>query len=287
MSFAPPNRRLYVGRISQDASRADLEDLFGSFGAKPTDVKVLSGFGFVEYDSIADAEDAIKELDGRDFMGDRLLVQFAKSSGERPPRRDFDDRRGGFDRGYDRGGYDSRDRYPPPRGGGREKPAQGWRCIISNLPQGVSWQDLKDFARTAGNVHYAEVSRSDPSEGVIEYMSFSDADSAIKTLDGVEMRGSVVRVKEGQAAPGQSWENPRASPPRRDNGRDDRDSYRRRDGSRSRSPGYRRGGDRDRDDRDSRRGGRDDYDDRRGSSRRERSRSPARESRRSPRYDRE
>jgi len=27
------------------------------------------------------------------------------------------------------------------------------------------WQDLKDFARTAGNVHYAEVSRSDPNEG--------------------------------------------------------------------------------------------------------------------------
>lgn len=39
-------------------------------------------------------------------------------------------------------------------------------------------------------------------------MSFSDAEAAIKTLDGVEMRGSVVRVKEGQAAPGQSWENP-------------------------------------------------------------------------------
>lgn len=66
----------------------------------------------------------------------RLLVQFAKSSGERPPRRDFDDRRGG-DRYNDRGGYDSRDRYPPAR---REKPSQGWRCIISNLPQGVSWQ---------------------------------------------------------------------------------------------------------------------------------------------------
>lgn len=80
MSFAPPNRRLYVGRISQDATRADLvrsslrevkqarqdktdlpylgllvlqEDLFGSFGPKPTDVKLLSGFGFVEYDSVA------------------------------------------------------------------------------------------------------------------------------------------------------------------------------------------------------------------------------------------
>lgn len=43
---------------------------------------------------------------------------------------------------------------------------------------------------------------------VIEYMSFSDADQAIKTLDGVEMRGSVVRVSEGQAAPGQTWSDP-------------------------------------------------------------------------------
>lgn len=43
---------------------------------------------------------------------------------------------------------------------------------------------------------------------VIEYMSFSDADQAVKTLDGVEMRGSVVRVTPGQAAPGQTWEDP-------------------------------------------------------------------------------
>lgn len=28
------------------------EDIFGSFGPKPVDVKLLSGFGFVEYDSI-------------------------------------------------------------------------------------------------------------------------------------------------------------------------------------------------------------------------------------------
>lgn len=39
-------------------------------------------------------------------------------------------------------------------------------------------------------------------------MSFSDADQAIKTLDGVEMRGSVVRVTEGQAPAGQSWSDP-------------------------------------------------------------------------------
>lgn len=39
-----------------------------------------------------------------------------------------------------------------------------WRNL-SFSPSFSTWQDLKDFARTAGNVHYAEVSRGDPSEG--------------------------------------------------------------------------------------------------------------------------
>lgn len=39
-------------------------------------------------------------------------------------------------------------------------------------------------------------------------MSHSDAEEAIKKLDGVDMRGSIVRVAEGQAPPGQTWSNP-------------------------------------------------------------------------------
>jgi len=294
MSFAAPNRRLYVGRIPQTASRLDVEDHFGSLGPKPVDVKLLNGYGFIEFDSVNDAEDAMREFDGRDFMGDRLLVQFAKASADRRPR--YDD--GGSRDSY-RSGGDSRG-----GGGGR---SQGWRLQISNLPNGCSWQDLKDFARTAGSVHYAEVSRQDASEGVIEYMSFTDASAAVKQLDGVDMRGSVVRVIEGTAPPGQSWSDPRPSPPRGDDRDDRRGGGGRRD--RSRSPAGRRGDDRDRrddrrgggrDDRDDRRGGgggydsdrrdrdRDRYDDRRGSDRdggrRDRSRSPPRYRDRSPRY---
>ena len=39
-------------------------------------------------------------------------------------------------------------------------------------------------------------------------MSHSDASAAIKQLDGVDMRGSVVRITEGSAPPGQSWSDP-------------------------------------------------------------------------------
>lgn len=125
MSFAAPNRRLYVGRIPPNASRLDVEDHFGSLGPKPVDVKLLTGYGFIEYDSVADAEDAMREFDGRDFMGDRLLVQFAKASVERRPRYD-DGPRDSYRGGDSRGG-----------GGGR---SQGWRLTITNLPNGCSWQ---------------------------------------------------------------------------------------------------------------------------------------------------
>ena len=39
-------------------------------------------------------------------------------------------------------------------------------------------------------------------------MSHSDAEAAIKTLDGVDMRGSVVRLTEHTAPAGQTWSAP-------------------------------------------------------------------------------
>ncbi|KAK0552466.1 hypothetical protein OC846_002870 [Tilletia horrida] len=60
-------------------------------------------------------------------------------------------------------------------------------------------QDLKDFGRSAGPVTFADVSRDRPGEGVIEYSSREDADTAVKTLDRTEIRGSVVRVEEDRS----------------------------------------------------------------------------------------
>ena len=49
---------------------------------------------------------------------------------------------------------------------------------------------------------------------VIEYLSHGDAEHAIKALDGVDMRGSVVRVTENTAPAGQTWADPvRVLPP--------------------------------------------------------------------------
>ncbi|GAA5986321.1 hypothetical protein JCM5350_002980 [Sporobolomyces pararoseus] len=228
-------RRLYVGRVPPDAIKRDLEDHFAGHG-RLVDIRLMNGFAFVEYDRISDAEQAVQDLGQKDFMGERLLVEFAKPPRERDPR---DDRRGpppprygerddygggrgyeprGYEpRGYDRGGYD---RPPPPR---VARGGTGYRLIVSNLRDGTSWQDLKDFARQVGNCAFSDVDRRDPTVGYIEYALRGDADEAVRKLNGTELNGVVVSVAEDPNAPA-----PRAAPSRYDDRAADR-GYSRRD----------------------------------------------------------
>lgn len=98
-----------------------------------------------------------------------------------------------------------------------------YRVIVSNLPVGTSWQDLKDLGREAGQIAFADVSASRPEEGVLEYQSREDMERAVSKIDGVELRGNKLRVEADS----------RASPPRES--RDYRDRSPRRD-DRDRSP---------------------------------------------------
>jgi len=118
-----PACKVYVGGLSEDANRYDLEDAFGKIG-KVVNVWVAQrppGFGFVEMEDARDAADCVKELDGTKICGGRVRVEMSKPSrGGRDGGRDGD--RGGRDGGY-RGGRDrsrdrrsrSRSRTPPRR----------------------------------------------------------------------------------------------------------------------------------------------------------------------------
>lgn len=75
--------KLYIGRIADKVRERDMYDLFGKYG-KIRRVDLKTGFGFVEYEDRRDGEDAVKALDGYDFMGDRLYVDMAFTQGELP-----------------------------------------------------------------------------------------------------------------------------------------------------------------------------------------------------------
>ena len=63
--------RLYVGRLAPDTTRDDVADLFNRVGPI-VDVRVLNGFGFIEFEDVRDAEYAVRDFDGTMFMGAAL-----------------------------------------------------------------------------------------------------------------------------------------------------------------------------------------------------------------------
>merc|ERR1719305_2126388 len=151
-------------------------------------ISVKEGFGFAEFEDRRDAEDVVKDLDGKDLDGRRIRVEHTRGSGGGGGRRDF----GGGDR--DRGGF-----------GGRRPPGArtGYRVVVENLSSSTSWQDLKDFMRQAGEVNYTNTHQNRSGEGVAEFGSRGDMEYALDKLDGSELGGRRIRIfEEGKGGGG-------------------------------------------------------------------------------------
>jgi RNA recognition motif-containing protein len=108
-------KRLFVGNLSYQTTEADLRDLFGQSGTVAEAKVVMDrdtgrprGFAFVEMSTDAEAQEAMSQLDGREFGGRTLKVNEAQ---ERSGGGGGGGRGGGFGGGGGGGGGG--------RGGGR------------------------------------------------------------------------------------------------------------------------------------------------------------------------
>jgi RNA recognition motif-containing protein len=99
--------RLFVGGLAYAVTSDQLKDLFAQYGNVESAQVIVDraskrskGFGFVEMSTDDEAQQVIKELNGKDFEGRSIVVNEAR------PRQDNPDR--GF--GGDNGGYRDRNR---------------------------------------------------------------------------------------------------------------------------------------------------------------------------------
>jgi hypothetical protein len=70
------NPQIFIAKLSADVREKDLDYEFRRFGTI-RNIQLKRGYAFIEYDDYKDAEDAIKEMDGRKFEGCRIVVQQA------------------------------------------------------------------------------------------------------------------------------------------------------------------------------------------------------------------
>ncbi|MBM4005554.1 MAG: RNA-binding protein [Planctomycetes bacterium] len=82
--------KLYVGNLSYETTNANLEALFGTYGAVRSAQVIMDrdtgrskGFGFVEMQESNAAQEAIRALNDQEHLGRRLTVNEARPREER------------------------------------------------------------------------------------------------------------------------------------------------------------------------------------------------------------
>ncbi|KPI98771.1 Serine-arginine protein 55 [Papilio xuthus] len=219
--------RVYVGGLPFGVRDRDLEKFFKGFG-RIRDILIKNGYGFVEFEDYRDADDAVYELNGKELLGERVVVEPARGI-DRSADRYRRDRHYERDRGRSRYEVSVERARGVPRGAdrrrGRDAPAPRahaphtnaphathrdadynyrygpptrteYRLIVENLSSRISWQDLKDYMRQAGEVTYADAHKQHRNEGVVEFATHSDMRAAIEKLDGTELNGRRIRLVE-------------------------------------------------------------------------------------------
>ena len=100
--------KLYVGNLSFEATEDELRNLFAGVGQVVSCDLIMDrftnkprGFAFVQMSTQDEANKAIAELNGKDFMGRALRVNEARPQSDRP-RDDFGGGGGGGRRDFSR-----------------------------------------------------------------------------------------------------------------------------------------------------------------------------------------
>ena len=82
--------KLYVGKLAYSTTEEELQQIFGEHGKvlsaqviKDRDSGQSKGFAFVEMETDAEAEAAIKALDGQEVGGRNIMVNVARPKEDR------------------------------------------------------------------------------------------------------------------------------------------------------------------------------------------------------------
>ncbi|KAL6971224.1 hypothetical protein U1Q18_030905 [Sarracenia purpurea var. burkii] len=168
----PSNTKLYFGNLPYHCDSAQLAGIIQEYGS-PELVEVLydretgrsRGFAFVMMSSVEDCNAVIQNLDGREYGGRTLRVNFSNK----------------------------------PRGREPLYPETEYKLFVGNLAWSVTSESLVQAFQEYGDVvgarvlYDGETGRS-RGYGFVCYSTKSEMEAALQSLNGVELEGRALRV---------------------------------------------------------------------------------------------
>jgi len=196
-------RLVYVGNLAWSVKWQDLKDHMKKAGEVEF-CKVLTqdggdwgrsrGVGYVRYATEEEAQRAVATMNETELMGRPIKAE--AWTGGKP-------REGG--KGYGKGAW-----MPMAfakgygKGYGRQTKMHGdssQMVFVGNLPFKLSWQDLKDHFKAAGNVEFVKILTEDGTEhgrskgmACLRFTEAAEAAQAVATLNGTELMGRAITV---------------------------------------------------------------------------------------------
>jgi RNA recognition motif-containing protein len=198
------NKRVYVGNLAWEVSWQDLKDHAKDAGLDVTIANVMmtpdgrsKGCGIIEFQTAADAQQAVLVLNDTELRGRQIFV-----------REDREDQRGSGGGGAGQSTVGSASGSTGGHQFSSGEQSKGRRVYVGNLSWDVAWQDLKDHMREAGEVIHAEVIREHTGRskgcGIVEFASEEDAQNAITLLTDTELKGRMIFVREDRETSSQA-----------------------------------------------------------------------------------
>lgn len=194
-----PRRTLFVRSLPTSATTESLTEYFSqSYVIKHATVvsdpqtKQSKGYGFVTFADLEDAQSALEELNGSEFDGKKIRVDYAQ-----PRHREIDEKLGKSVPKPKQDREDQRAQHQPPK------------LIVRNLPWSIKGpDDLAVLFRSFGKVKYVTLpKRGDKLAGFgfVVLRGKKNAEKALQAVNGKEVDGRTLAVD--WAVDKETWEN--------------------------------------------------------------------------------
>eukprot|EP00573_Skeletonema_grethae_P012205 CAMPEP_0201694680 /NCGR_PEP_ID=MMETSP0578-20130828/6854_1 /ASSEMBLY_ACC=CAM_ASM_000663 /TAXON_ID=267565 /ORGANISM="Skeletonema grethea, Strain CCMP 1804" /LENGTH=209 /DNA_ID=CAMNT_0048180385 /DNA_START=108 /DNA_END=737 /DNA_ORIENTATION=+ len=203
------SNRVYVGNLAWSVSWQDLKDHMRDAGDVQYS-KVLTdrdgrskGCGIVEFSTVEGAQDAIEKLTDTELKGRKIFVREDREDGKRggggAPRAPKAEASATTAEGGDSKPDAVASSTTPATSSSSSDKVEGSQLFIGNLSWDTTWQELKDYFATVGDVQYSNVAVGRDGRkkgfGFIRFATKEEASAAIEKMNGVEFMGRNIEVR--------------------------------------------------------------------------------------------